>query len=240
LPTNDQHLAAERIAILCALANHIETLREQEKRAIARELHDDMGAMLTALSIHLQGAYSLFPEDEKWLPRKAKIQSLLHDIVATTRSMENRLRPALLELFGLKPAIGELMTEFAEQSGLACKVSLPDEELPANKPIDIAVYRMLQEILNNVGKHAQATEVGVILDIDDEQLTLTVRDNGVGMDLASSHGAKNLGLLALRERAAFLRGSVTIKSSSSGTIVTISVPISSHAPAPGIPCVTQD
>ena len=95
---------AERTATLRELANHIETVREEEKHAIARELHDDMGATLTSLSMHLQGAYVLFPDEEKWRLRKAKIQSLLSEVVATTRRMQTSLRPTMLDLFGLKTA----------------------------------------------------------------------------------------------------------------------------------------
>jgi len=217
---------AERTATLRELANHIETIREEEKRAIARELHDDMGAALTSLSMHLQGAYSLFPEDEKWLARKTKIQLLLSEVVASTRRMQTRLRPTMLDLFGLKTAIGELLAEFGEQSGLVCKVSLPDEDLPTDGKLDIAIYRMLQEILNNVSKHAKAGKVDVILDIDEDRLALTVRDDGVGIDPARLGSTKTYGLRGLRERAAFFGGSITIgDNAGGGTTVAIHIPL---------------
>ncbi len=219
----------ERTATLRELTNHIETIREEEKRAIARELHDDMGATLTSLSMHLQGAYSLFPEDEKWLARKAKIQSLLTEVVASTRRMQTRLRPTMLDLFGLKTAIGDLVTEFTEQSGLECKVSLPDEDLPIDGKLDIALYRMLQEILNNVAKHAKASKVDVILDIDEDRLALTVRDDGVGIDAARLANTKTYGLRGLHERTAFFGGSITIGNGgggvNNGTAVAIHIPL---------------
>ncbi|MES2833008.1 MAG: PAS domain-containing protein [Pseudomonadota bacterium] len=217
---------AERTATLRELTNHIETIREEEKRAIARELHDDMGATLTSLSMHLQGAYSLFPDDEKWSTRKTKIQTLLSEVVASTRRMQTRLRPTMLDLFGLKTAISELLAEFGEQSGLSCKVSLPDEELPIDGKLDIAIYRMLQEILNNVAKHAKASRVEVILDIDEDRLALTVRDDGVGINLARLDNTKTYGLRGLRERAAFLGGSISINDNAgTGTTVAIHIPL---------------
>ena len=220
---------AERTAALRALTNHIETIREDEKRAIARELHDDMGATLTSLSMHLQGAYGLFPEDEKWRQRKVKIQSLLTDVVASTRRMQTRLRPTMLDLFGLKTAISDLIVEFGEQSGLVCRLSLPDEDLPTHAKLDIALYRMLQEILNNVVKHAGATRVDIILDVDEDRLALTVRDDGVGIDEQRMHNTTTYGLRGLRERAAFLGGHITIRSTGGGTAVAIEIPLAAPA-----------
>lgn len=216
---------AERTATLSELINHLELMREEEKRAIACELHGDMGATLTALSMHLQSAYTVFPEEEKWLTRKAKIQALLSAVVTSTRQMQTRLRPSMLDLFGLKTAISELLAEFGEQTGLVCKLSLPDEEIPIDGVLDIAIYRMLQEILNNVVKHANATTVNVVLDIDEDQLALTVRDDGIGTDAAKLDNAKAYGLRTLRERATFLGGSVSIGGDAGqGTTVTIGIP----------------
>ena len=217
---------AERTATLRELTNHIETIREEEKRAIARELHDDMGATLTSLSMHLQGAYVLFPDEEKWNVRKSKIKSLLSDVVATTRRMQTGLRPTMLDLFGLKTAIGDLMAEFGVQYGLTCHVSLPDEELPLDARLDIALYRMLQEILNNVAKHANASSVDVILDIDEDRLALTVRDDGIGIAAERLNNTTTYGLRGLHERAAFLGGSISIRSGAAGgTTVMIQIPL---------------
>lgn len=222
---------ADRTATLRELANHIETVREEEKHAIARELHDDMGATLTSLSMHLQGAYVLFPDEEKWRLRKAKIQSLLSEVVATTRRMQTSLRPTMLDLFGLKTAVSELMTEFSEQSGLHCHVSLPDEDLPMNGQLDIALYRMLQEVLNNVAKHAHASRVDVILDIDDDRLALTVRDDGVGLPTERLSDMTTHGLRGLHERAAFLGGSILIRNGpEGGTTVVIQIPATAGLP----------
>ena len=217
---------AERTTALRELTNHIETIREEEKRAIARELHDDMGATLTSLSMHLQSAYTLFPQEEKWVARKAKIQALLSDLVASTRRMQTSLRPTMLDLFGLKTAIGELATDFSKQSGLPCRISLPDEDLPMQDRRDIALYRMLQEILNNVVKHAHATRVDIILDMTDHELALTVRDDGVGIPPERLDNATTYGLRGLRERAAFLGGAIAIRApTGGGTVVAITVPL---------------
>ena len=225
---------AERTKALRRLANHLETVREEEKHAIARELHDAMGATLTSLSMHLQSTYALFPADEKWQLRRTKIQTLLADVVATTRRLQTRLRPTMLDLFGLKTAIAELLAEFGEQSGLDCRLSLPDEELAIDAGRDIALYRMLQELLNNVVKHAKASRVEVILDIDDTEIALTVRDNGVGLARERSDNYATHGLRGLRERAAYLGGAVVIRGMA-GTGTTITIRLPACPPPPAVP-----
>lgn len=217
----------ERTALLRELTNHLETVREEEKRAIARELHDNMGASLTALSMHLESVYKILPDDEKWRERKPRMQVLMNSLVSTTRRIQTELRPNMLDLFGLKAAITEQLDELAERSGIACHISLPDEDVTIGHQMEIAIYRMLQEMLNNVTKHAQASQIDVVLDVDEEQVSLTVRDNGIGIPLERQENNKTYGLRGLRERATFFGGKVTIRSMpGAGTTMTIRLPLS--------------
>jgi PAS domain S-box-containing protein len=221
----------ERTALLRELTNHLETVREEEKRAIARELHDNMGAALTALSMHLESVYKILPQDEKWQERKPRIQGLMNSLVGTTRRIQTELRPNMLDLFGLKAAITEQLDELAERTDMQCKASLPDEDVVIGHEMEIAIYRMLQEMLNNVSKHAKATLVNVILDIDEEQVALTVRDNGVGIPVERRDNNKTYGLRGLRERATFFGGSVDIRSTpGTGSLITIRLPLTPLLP----------
>jgi PAS domain S-box-containing protein len=221
-----EETVSRRTATLRRLANHLETVREEEKRAIARELHDDMGSSLTSLSMHMEGAYPLLPGDAQWTERKAKIQTLLRSLVTTTRRIQTELRPTMLDLFGIKAAINELTDDFRQRSNLACEVSLPDEDVAIGHKLEITVYRMLQEMLNNVVKHAQASEVEVILDVDEDRVALTVRDNGVGMPSGRSDRPGAYGLRGLQERAAFLGGAVTVSAGRhGGTVVSVQLPL---------------
>lgn len=216
----------ERTALLRELTNHLETVREEEKRAIARELHDNMGASLTALSMHLESVYKILPNDEKWQERKPRIQGLMNSLVGTTRRIQIELRPNMLDLFGLKAAITEQLDELAERTNMICKANLPDEEVVIGHEMEIAIYRMLQEMLNNVTKHSKATQVDVILDVDEEQVALTVRDNGVGIPLERRDNNKTYGLRGLRERTTFFGGSVDIRSTpGAGSLITIRLPL---------------
>ncbi|WP_211461190.1 PAS domain-containing sensor histidine kinase [Collimonas silvisoli] len=216
----------QRTALLRELANHMETIREEEKRAIARELHDNMGASLTALSMHLEGVYKILPVNEHWQKRQAQMQTLLSSLVATTRRIQTELRPNMLDLFGLKAAILEQLEDFGQRTEIVCKSSLPDEDITVDHKIEIAVYRMLQEILNNVSKHAHATQVEVILDIDEDRLALTVRDNGIGMSQQRFENTTTHGLRGLHERATYLGGKVRFSAApGKGTAVVVELPV---------------
>ena len=216
----------QRTALLRELTNHLETVREEEKRAIARELHDNMGASLTALSMHLEGVYQILPPDEKWADRKTRMQGLMKSLVATTRRIQTELRPNTLDLFGLKAAISEQLDELHERTGIAGHASLPDEDVDVGHEMEIVIYRMLQEMLNNVTKHAKASKVDVILDIDEDHVALTVRDDGVGIPEERRDNHKTYGLRGLRERATFFGGEVDIRSTpGKGALISISLPI---------------
>ncbi|WP_050463851.1 PAS domain-containing sensor histidine kinase [Herbaspirillum autotrophicum] len=227
-----ERTVVERTALLRELTNHLENVREEEKRAIARELHDNMGASLTALSMHLESVYKVLPQDDKWLDRKTRIQGLLSSLVDTTRRIQTELRPNMLDLFGLKAAITEQLDELAERTGLACKASLPDEDVNVGHEMEIAIYRMLQEMLNNVTKHAKASKVDVILDIDEDRVALTVRDDGIGIAQERKDNNKTYGLRGLRERATFFGGNVDIRSTpGKGALITVELPLSPGADA---------
>jgi PAS domain S-box-containing protein len=220
---------SRRTATLRRLADHLETVREEEKRAIARELHDDMGASLTSLSMHMEGAYPLLPSDAQWTERKAKIQNLLRSLVTTTRRMQTELRPTMLDLFGIKAAIHELIDDFRQRGNIEYDVSLPDEDVSIGHKLEITVYRMLQEILNNVVKHAQASHVDIILDVDEDRVALTVRDNGIGISPESRDRPDVYGLRGLQERATFLGGTVSFSNGrNGGTVVSVQLPLTNN------------
>jgi PAS domain S-box-containing protein len=228
-----EETVSRRTATLRRLADHLETVREEEKRAIARELHDDMGASLTSLSMHMEGAYPLLPSDSQWTERKAKIQTLLRSLVTTTRRIQTELRPTMLDLFGIKAAIHELTDDFRQRSNIACEVSLPDEDIAISHKLEITVYRMLQEMLNNVVKHAQASQVDVILDVDEDRVALTVRDDGIGMPPERQENTATYGLRGLKERAAFLGGAVTVAAGrNGGTVVSVQLPLTQNEKDP--------
>ena len=228
--TQLEALVAARTAEVRELIGHLESTREEEKRAIARELHDELGSALTALSMHLRLVFQQMPAHPNPDERVARINSLLASIVTTTRRMQRGLRPDKLDTFGIKIAIAEQVEEFSQYAGVRCKVSLPDEEVMYGAAIDIALFRMVQEALNNTAKHAKATNVAVVLDDTDEAIILTVRDDGVGLPERSAGMRHTHGLRGMRERAACLGGSIGFtKTPGGGTTVRV------HLPKPDTP-----
>ena len=229
-----EETVSHRTAALRSLADHLETVREEEKRAIARELHDDMGASLTSLSMHMEGAYPLLPGDPQWTERKAKIQTLLRSLVTTTRRMQTELRPTMLDLFGIKAAIHELTDDFRQRTSIGCDISLPDEDIAIGHKLEITVYRMLQELLNNIVAHAHASHVDVILDVDEDRVALTVRDDGIGMPARTARTTmRAYGLRGIGERAAFLGGAVTVSAGrNGGTVVSVELPLANDEKKP--------
>ncbi|MBC7514069.1 MAG: PAS domain-containing protein [Herminiimonas sp.] len=236
--TQLEALVASRTAEVHELIGHLETTREEEKRAIARELHDELGSALTALSMHLSLLLRQMPADRTPDAHVVQINSLLASIVTTTRRMQQGLRPDKLDVFGIKTAIAEQVQEFAQYAGVSCKVSVPDENVLYGAAIDIALFRMVQEALNNIAKHAKASNVAVVLDDTDDAIVLTIRDDGIGLPENSADKLHTHGLRGMRERAAYLGGSVGFSSSlGGGTTIRVDVPkpVAAVAEAPAVP-----
>lgn len=224
--TQLEALVAARTFEVSELIGHLETTREEEKRAIARELHDDLGAALTALNMHLSLIFQQMPAEPKFTERSVKIKALLSSITDATRRIQNGLRPDKLDVFGIKVAIAEQAAEFEKYSGIVCNVSLPDDQLVYAPRVDIALFRMVQEALNNIAKHAQATHVDVVLDDTDDEIMLTVRDNGIGIPMEKATNVETHGLRGMRERAGYLGGFVKVSSAAQGkgTMIVVVIP----------------
>ena len=220
-----ERLVQERTAEVSELIGHLETTREEEKRAIARELHDDLGSALTALSMHLAILFQKMPADPALAERIQQIKTMLASVTQTTRRIQVGLRPDKLDVFGIKTAISEQCLEFEHYSGIRCHVDLPDEDVSYAPATEIGLYRMVQESLNNVAKHAQATRVDVVLDDSEDGIVLSVRDNGIGFAPEAAGSKLTHGLRGLRERAQYLGGSARINSiPGKGTSVVIRLP----------------
>jgi PAS domain S-box-containing protein len=223
--TQLEALVASRTAEVSELIGHLESTREEEKRAIARELHDDLGSALTALNMHLAILFQQMPAEPRLTERSAQIKGLLSSVTQTTRRIQLGLRPDKLDIFGIKTAIIEQALEFENYTGVACHASLPDEDLAYAPQLDIALYRMVQESLNNIAKHAHATRAEIILDDTEDHVILTIRDNGVGMAGMQPSGMLTHGLRGMRERAGYLGGDVRISGApGKGTSVVITIP----------------
>jgi PAS domain S-box-containing protein len=211
---------------LSSFAAEAHAIREGEKSRIARELHDELAQALTALKMDTIWLRDNAPaQPEKAVAKLADMVSMLDTTVAATRRIAADLRPLLLDDLGLAPAIEWLAHTFTQRTGVPCEVSV-DDELELQEPHATAVFRIVQESLANVGKHAQASEAGVVIARTGQAVMLEVRDNGQGFSTAAPRKPHSLGLMGLRERAQLLKGTVNIDSRPGrGTRVQVRIPV---------------
>jgi hypothetical protein len=212
---------------LRALAAHVESVREEERVRIAREIHDELGQALTCMSMDLAFLDKQLPKDNAQASaRVSALVTLVKETVKTVRRISSELRPSILDDLGLGAAMEWLAHDFATRTGIECAVSVPSTVMLTAERGTV-VFRMCQEALTNVARHAGATHVSIDLMIDeDARLTLEVCDNGRGITDEEIHRPDSLGLLGMRERAALLGGVVEVKGTpGQGTSVTVRVPI---------------
>lgn len=215
---------------LRALATRIEEIREEEKARFARDLHDDMGQLLTAAKLDLRAVerrIAELPPDAvagALLDRTLEASGLIDQAVASIQRIAAELRPLALDQLGLPAALRQEGRRFEERTGIACAVSAPDR-LGALPPAAVtALYRIAQESLTNVARHAEATRVDVSLEVDPAAAVLRVQDDGRGLP-PDGEARRGLGLLGMRERAQRLGGEVRVDRAPRGTVVTARLPL---------------
>ncbi|HNQ24758.1 MAG TPA: PAS domain-containing sensor histidine kinase [Phycisphaerae bacterium] len=209
------------------LAHHMQAVREAERARIARELHDELGQYLTALNMDLHWLRERAAHQQDMpVARVAAMHELVGRAIVALRRICTDLRPALLDDMGLIAAIEWQAREFQVRTGVRCVASLPAAPVEVAKEQATAVFRILQESLTNIARHARATEVRIVLQARAKLLTLKVSDNGVGMAGARPGGVQSLGLMGMRERAIEWNGQVEVSDrSAKGTTVTLRMPL---------------
>lgn len=218
-------------ADLRELLGHTNTAWDDERRQLARQLHDSMGSSLTALTMHLTLLSAKMPQDKALTDRAAQMKQLLLNVIETNRKMQLRLWNDKLEFLGVTVALNELATQFEEQHGLVVRASMPEDELTAPRGHGVALLRTVEEALANIAAHASASEVDIILDDNDDETMLTVKDNGVGMADGEAALAGKHGLRALRERLAYLGGTLSLAANPGGGLIVTALLPKQAAPA---------
>jgi PAS domain S-box-containing protein len=211
---------------LNAFSSAAAAIIEAEKMRISRELHDDLAQSLTALKMDANWVRDNLPGDTDALRTKLDdMLAMLDSTVAATRRIAADLRPLLLDDLGLVPAIEWLVQNFIQRSNVPCTL-VADEDIELPEPYATAVFRIVQESLANVAKHAHASEVEVHIDQLPDSVLLRVSDNGQGFLTASARKPHSLGLMGLRERVSLLKGNVQIDSQpGSGTTLHVRIPV---------------
>jgi len=209
------------------LSASLQTVREEERTRIARELHDELGQQLTGLRLDVSWLGTRLKDDRTGLLEKTNgMKSTLNNTVAAVRRISSELRPLLLDDLGLVPAVEWLRDDFAKRTGIEVHLDVGERDLRIDKDTATAVFRILQESLTNVARHAEASAVWVRLDADSGRLRLSIRDNGRGMDPEASPKGRSFGLIGIRERAIMLNGEVRINSRpGDGTEIRVELPL---------------
>lgn len=216
--------------ILRNLAAHLQSIREEERTTIAREIHDELGQVLTVLKIQISLLSNKLNEDQADLKDKIEsVSKVLDDTVEKVQSITSKLRPNVLDELGLLPAIEWQSQEFTKITGINCTLAFPYENVQLEKEKATAVFRIFQEALTNIMRHAKASRVAVSIKKNDNILILEVKDNGKGISSTQIEDSKSFGLIGMKERALLFGGEVYIEGiPMKGTIVRVELPLNNN------------
>lgn len=229
-------LAEERLrqseSQLHALTAHLQAVREDERTRIAREVHDVLGQLLTGLTLDmawLQKRLHKLPASDllqSMLDKFVEVKQLTDTMIQSVQEISSEMRPSVLDNLGLCAAIRFEARRFRKRTGITCGVEVPNTDFVLGPERVTGIFRIYQEILTNVARHASATHVGIHLLLTDSELELEVQDNGCGITLDQLANPSSLGLLGMHERADQLGGRVVIRSKpGTGTSVTVEIPL---------------
>lgn len=210
------------------LASHLQDVREEERAGIAREIHDELGQQLTGLKMDLSwiNKRPLVQDDDELRQKVVTIMNLLDTTIKTVRRIATDLRPSILDDLGLIAAIEWQSQEFGNRSGISTEFNTTMDEFKYAPAIAVGMFRICQESLTNVARHADASKIRISLEEENEKILLTIRDNGKGFDSWKIGGKKTLGLLGMKERTLMMGGEFRIESlPGKGTTLMVTVPI---------------
>ncbi len=225
---HQQHLeqeVARQTQELRRLSAHIEEVREEEKRFIATEIHDELGVTLTAINMDLSWLEQRLPSAGAEIGEKlTEMRRLVTEAVATSRRIISDLRPSILDTLGLIAALEWQATQFSRRYNLVCQIQSDGDDSSLSDRYRITLFRIFQEALTNVAKYAQAQRVTATLLIQPEQIRLEIHDDGCGFD-TTQIGHHSHGIQGMKERAGYLDGVVEVSSEpGQGTTISVELP----------------
>ena len=196
---------------LMNLSAHLQTVREEERASMAREIHDDLGQSLTALKMDITWLdKNLYKDRDESFKKIQVMKGLTDSTISSVQKIASELRPAILDDLGVSTAIQWQAEEFSQRSGIKCKVKLKPKDIKLDEKLSIAIYRIFQESLTNVARHARASKVDISLKTVNSSLELIIKDNGIGIDASKIKDPKSIGLIGMQERVYPFKGIVDI------------------------------
>lgn len=221
---NELHQSRERLR---ALSTHLQTVREEEKAHLARELHDELGSTLLALKIDTSWINKHLHAENRGLKNKTSSMMLLvDDAITTTRRISSDLRPPMLDDLGLIATLEWQLHEFEKRMGIACDADLEGDSERLDNQQSIALFRIFQEAFTNIARHADASEVSIRVRITPEEASMVIRDNGRGIDPAVARRPNAHGVHGMFERAHSLGGSIELDTRpGDGTRLSVRIPL---------------
>jgi PAS domain S-box-containing protein len=215
---------------LRALTNYLQTAIENDRSHLAREIHDEFGQLLTGLKMDLAWCKRNLLDNSKLVERYESMNSYIDEAIKISRRLSSELRPGLLDDLGLIPAMEWYVGEFRKRSDIECQMFCPESEPALNANLKTTVFRIFQEALTNIARHAQATKATVSLEFDGGAIRLEIVDDGRGITPGEINNNRAFGLLGMQERARQRGGVVEIIGSTNrGTSVVANIPISTAA-----------
>jgi two-component system, NarL family, sensor histidine kinase UhpB len=208
------------------LAAHLQSVREEERTHVARDIHDELGQALAALKMDIVWLSEKYGDHAEVAAKGKSMEIIINETILAVKRICSELRPALLDHFGIGAAMEWQAEEFQKRSGVKCKVALEPSDLSVEMDHAIVLFRIFQEALTNVSKHARATSVDAVLTLDDNRLVLVINDNGVGISDTNISGSNSFGLIGMRERLYTLGGTIMVNGKKNwGTTLTVIIPL---------------
>ena len=209
------------------MSNQLQTVREEEKTNIAREVHDELGQTLTALKMEL-GCLNNYLHSVSDIARQRidGMNKLIDDTIQSVQRIATELRPQILDVLGLGEAVRLETSEFEKRTGIQCQLQWPPSNIELNREIKTAVFRIFQETMTNISRHSGAKKVEIDLQMDAQHVVLKILDNGRGISHSEIFNENSLGLLGIRERIYFLNGQFDITGDPNiGTRIEVTIPL---------------
>ena len=211
------------------LSASLQNVREEERTRIARELHDELGQLLTGIRMEVSWMGGrLLPEQRVLTDKVASIKGQIDQTVASVRRISSELRPLVLDDLGFAAAAGWYVDQFAERTGIPVALTLPDEDPEQGGAVATALFRVLQESLTNVARHAKARKIEVSFAFQGDCWFLSISDDGIGF-VQNAGKRRGIGLVGMRERVQILGGRFSVTTGSNeGTFIEVVIPLEKH------------